>query len=142
MGMYTELMLAVDLEEDAPEYVVSLLEYMVGYDVGGHPMSFITPKHPLLSTDRWRVMLESDSYYFDGFTHSDIKYDHISRQYQMTIRCNLKNYDSEIEHFLDWVRPYCESEGFVGYMRYEEDDHPTLIYFYEGVEYKTIRGDK
>lgn len=38
----------------------------------------------------------------------------------------LKNYDSEIEEFLDWLEPYIGTEGFIGYMRYEEWEDPTL----------------
>ena len=33
-----------------------------------------------------------------------------------------------IFHVLDWLEPYIVTEGFIGYMRYEEWEDPTLIY--------------
>ena len=76
-------------------------------------------------------MLRMDSYYFDGDTHSTLRYDDIARQYMLTVRCNLKNYDDEIALFLDWIGPYVSSlDGtFHGYTIYEEDIEPTLIYY-------------
>lgn len=59
---------------------------------------------------------------------------------KVNIRANLKNYDNEIDKFLHWLAPYIDTEGFIGYTRYEEYDDPTLIYIddrdviYKGVE--------
>lgn len=69
-----------------------------------------------------------DSYYFDGSTNSEMVFDDISKTWKINIRANLKNYDSEIEEFLDWLEPYIGTEDFIGYMRYEEWEDPTLIY--------------
>lgn len=44
------------------------------------------------------------------------------------MRVFLKNYNSEIEEFLDWLEPYIETNDFIGYMKYEEFEDPTLIY--------------
>lgn len=87
------------------------------------------PNHPLFLTSRWKFMLTSDSYYFDGDTHSSFDYDNISNDYGLTVRCNLKNYDDEIQKFLDWVIQNSDTQGFVGYTRYETADSPSLIYF-------------
>ena len=46
------------------------------------------------------------------------------------MRCDLKNYDFEIQYFLQWFAPYSQTVGFVGYYRHEEALHPTLIYFF------------
>lgn len=54
------------------------------------------------------------------------------------------NYDSEIKHFLDWLAPYIETNGFIGYTKYEEFEDPTLIYIeddravFKGVEVDEI----
>ena len=59
--------------------------------------------------------------------------------YFLNVRCNLKNYHEEIEKFMNWLCPYIETEGFLGYMRYEECDNPTLIYKENGeIVYKDI----
>jgi len=75
-------------------------------------------------------MLHCDSYYFDADTHSTLRYDDIIGSYFLCIRSNFKNYDDEIQSFIDWIRPYInKSEGdFLGFWRYEEDEEPTLIY--------------
>ena len=40
----------------------------------------------------------------------------------------FKTNDLEIEEFLDWLEPYIGTDGFIGYIRYEEWENPTLIY--------------
>ena len=128
MGMYTELVFACELKKEVPGEVIELLEFMVG-KTNIEPM---TPNHPLFGNTRWRMMLKSDSYYFDGDTHSTIRFDKISQSHYLTIRCNLKNYDSEIELFLDWIKQYVDLiedyPEFKGYYLYEEAEKPTLIY--------------
>ena len=75
-------------------------------------------------------------FYFDGQTDSTIKND---QGWYLTVRCSFKNYDDEIELFLDWLAPYIETYGFLGYHRYEEFDDPTLIYKEDGkIVYKNI----
>ena len=128
MGMYTELVMACKLKKNAPEDVVETLKYMVG---DSEYLAAI-PTHDLFKTDRWKFMLRCDSYYFDGDTNSTFRYDDIRKSYVLTIRCNLKNYCDEIEEFLNWIVPYSNTNGFVGYSRYEESETPTLIYFNEG----------
>lgn len=128
MGMYTELVVGIQLKQDAPEDVVETLKYMAG-DI---EYLATVPIHSLFQTSRWKHMFRSSSYYFDGDTRSTMRYDDISKAYHLTIRCDLKNYDSEIEEFLDWIAPYSCTEGFVGYYRYEEAENPTLVYFDEG----------
>ena len=128
MGMYTELVMACKLKKDAPEDVVETLKYMVG----DSEYPAVIPTHDLFKTDRWKFMLRCDSYYFDGDTNSTFRYDDIRKSYVLTIRCNLKNYCDEIEEFLNWIIPYSNTNGFVGYSRYEESETPTLIYFNEG----------
>lgn len=85
-----------------------------------------------------------DSYYFDGSTNSKMIFDTISKTWKVNIRANLMNYDSEIKHFLDWLAPYIETNGFIGYTKYEEFEDPTLIYIeddravFKGVEVDEI----
>ena len=123
MGMYTELVLGAEIENN--QDVISIIKYMLG-ESNVKPQ---LPEHSLFKTDRWKYMLHCDSYYFAGTTHSNLKCDAIlGIRYFLTIRSNLKNYDSEIEKFLDWLCPYIKTYGFLGYKRYEEFEDPTLIY--------------
>lgn len=129
MGMYTELNLGVRFYEDTPQNIIDILKYMlddspVRFDYNKPQL----PNHPLFETERWSIMLCCDSYYFDGQTDSSLHYDDISNSYFLNVRCNLKNYDCEIAKFLDFIQPYLETDGFLGYTRYEDDDDPVLIY--------------
>lgn len=132
MGMYTELVLGVELTSEPT--VIDTLRRMLDSDAKN---KVVTIGHPLFSTSRWAYMLLCDSYYFDGQADSRLVYDAHLKSYYLNVRCNLKNYDNEIELFLDWLCPYIRTEGFLGYSRYEEDNNPTLIYKENG---QIIRG--
>lgn len=137
MGMYTELVMACELPETTPPNIIETIRFMLGdKDSPPEPIE----DHPLFQTKRWESMLVSSSYYFiNSHGQSSLQYDDISKSYILTVWCNLKNYDDEIAKFLAWINKYSRSCGFVGYMRYEEFDNPTLIYFEnDGVEYKKV----
>ncbi|RDY88651.1 hypothetical protein [Bacillus amyloliquefaciens] len=129
MGMYTELVCAFELIEETPNCIIETLEYMTGQR-DEHPNEL--PWHKLfLEGNRWRFMLQSDSCYFDGKTHSEIVRDTLVDTHYATIRCNLKNYNNEIEHFIEWISPFIyksHENYFIGYKRYEEDKEPELIF--------------
>lgn len=124
MGMYTEINVCFDLGKNTPKSVVEILYYLVE----GTNSPSILPKHNFFKCDRWDRIARCDSYYFDGSTLSKIIFDNISKTWKVNIRANLKNYNFEIEEFLDWLQPYIETKGFIGYKRYEECEDPTLIY--------------
>lgn len=127
MGMYTEFHFNVELKKDVPKEVVDALNIMLHSDKGRHDN---LPDHSLFQTDRWWCMLRMDSYYFNADTHSTLRFDNISNAYILCIRCNVKNYNSEIEKFVDWIKPHlADFKGdFLGFSRYEEIETPTLIY--------------
>ena len=126
MGMYTELHYNAELKKDADPSVIAILKYMVG-DSEDYPT---LPNDELFSSSRWEYMLRCDSYYFAADTHSTLRFDDISDAYYLCVRCNLKNYDSEIEKFIVWIRPYIAhiNGDFLGFYRYEEFEQPTLVY--------------
>lgn len=122
MGMYTELNLNVELKKDTPKNIICILKYMLDTDL---PQP-ILPNHELFSAERWDWMLRCDSYYFDADTHSTLRKDFQGGNY-LNIQCNLKNYSSEIEHFINWITPYVDTDGYWGHLRYEEAMLPTII---------------
>lgn len=126
MGMYAELHFNSELKKNIPQNVLETLQYMIDHE--NEPKDL--PEHELFKCDRWTMLFTCDSYYFDADTHSTLRFDEISNAYYLCIRANLKNYDSEIEKFIDWIMPYLEKfEGdFLGFYRYEENEQPTLIY--------------
>jgi len=124
MGMYTELNIGVKLIPTSD--VLKKLRYILG-----DSDEDIEIDHPLFKTPRWCYMLRSGSYYIHGQPDSKLFVDYLypeNPMYFLNVRCNLKNYDDEIELFLDWLNPYIETDGFLGYMKCEECSNPTLIY--------------
>lgn len=133
MRMYTELVLGIEIEDN--DKIIQTLRYMLG-ETEYQPVD----DHELFKTDRWDYMLKCDSYYFDGQTDSKLYMDDLyedNPKFYLNVRCNLKNYNNEINKFLDWLNPYIKTFGFLGYLRYEENEDPTLIYKTEkGIEYR------
>lgn len=129
MGMYTEFHFNAELKQNVPLEVVAVLRFMLS-----NAKEYVgdLPDSPLFETDRWRWMLQMSSYYFPADTGSTLRFDSISKSYFLSIRCNLKNYDNEIDKFVEWITPYvdvsCDQDEFVGFQRYEEEREPSLIY--------------
>ena len=132
MGMYTEFHFNSKLKRNVPPNVIEILKFMVGQTEAKPDL----PDHPLFATDRWDTMLRTDSAYFDADTHSTLRYEEGPKaRYVLCIRCNLKNYEGEIEKFVDWIMPYLSKipGEFLGFSRYEETEQPTLIFATDAV---------
>jgi len=94
MGMYTELIFGAKLKIDTPDDVINTLKHMLGKD--DIPIGF----NPII--DFGRNPLIGSSYYFGISTpaYRMIK-DDIDNQWEISTRSNIKNYDHEIESFLE-----------------------------------------
>lgn len=130
MGMYTEFHFNVELAKDVPAEVLAILHAMAGTKESADKIPSPLPDHALFKSERWRWMLLCDSYYFHAETNSTLTFDDNGDDWRLCVRCNLKNYDDEIAHFVDWITPYLAAlpGEFLGFSRYEESDIPTLIY--------------
>jgi hypothetical protein len=137
MGMYTEFVFGGALHDDVPDHVVAILRYLVEPIGSKQAETYFRqlkiPDHPFFQTDRWQGIAISSSCYF-GYNqpHSALVYDEINRHWVVAIRSSIKNYNHEIEKFVDWIRPYIRKgsgeQDFVGYSLYEADVTPTLYY--------------
>lgn len=131
MGMYTEFVFGAELKQDTPDFVINILKYMITDDPRRNDLQ--VDRHVLFQTDRWHQIGLCCSYYF-GFSKpcSKIYFDDISKSWKFAIRCSIKNYDDEIEKFIDWITPFIErgsgERDFLGYSLYEEDEVPILYY--------------
>ena len=140
MGTYTEINVCFDLHRNTSKEIVNILHSLIN----GTDAPTILPEHEFFKCDRWYMVACCDSYYFDCSTNSKMIFDTNSKTWKVNIRANLMNYDSEIKHFLDWLAPYIETNGFIGYTKYEEFEDPTLIYIeddravFKGVEVDEI----
>jgi hypothetical protein len=125
MGMYTELVLAVDLKKELPESVLADLRKLVDGEAyrkefpKGHPLNF----------DRVGQIFHCDSYYFRTRAYVRFWFDDISGCWRLNTAFNLKNYESEIETFLGWLGPWIDAnqDDYLGHYRYEEDDIPSAV---------------
>lgn len=125
MGMYTELVVSTQIKPI--DEVIDVLKVMAGIS----DKHVKLPKHPLFKTPRWRSLFLSSSYYFTPRNVCLLEYDDISNTWCLITRADLKNYDGEIEKFIDWIRPYLAEAGYAtmfAYSRYEETEEPTIYY--------------
>ena len=133
MGMYTELHLNAKIREDTCSQDLAILEYMTREDDGAVKKPDFVPSHRLFSTRGWEWMLIGGAY-FPADPHTTFRHDRHYGCYRLCIRCSLKNYDGEIEAFVDWLRPLIKGDdgdptcALLGFMRYEESRKPTLIF--------------
>lgn len=135
MGMYTELHLGVAIKDDP--IVVKILK-----DMSTQGASSVKGRldHPFFKTPRCDAIGWCDSYYFDSQSYITFIYDEIANCWFLTTTFNLKNYDDEIQKFLDWLCPYILSEGYIGTFMYEEWEHPNFIYKRNGrIEYESVK---
>ena len=124
MGMYTEFNIGIALKKDTPYNIIKILEYLLS-DKEQEPK---LTKHDFFKCRGWRYVLVGDSAYFHGITDSKMEFDDIDEKYHLNVRSSIKNYDLVINKFMDFIYPYIYTDGFLGYVRYEEYDNPTLIY--------------
>lgn len=123
MGMYTELIFGASLKEDTPKEVLSTINYILGNS--NKPENFPLPE------GRCESLFRHSSYYF-GVSKpvNSFIFDDISNCWILSIRCNVKNYNNEIETFLTWIKPYIDNGSGVNNIYaitiFEEDSSPII----------------
>lgn len=126
MGMFTEIIFGASLKSDTPKEIIDALKYMIG-KTKKRPANF-----PLRGV-RLEYMFQTASYYF-GICEPVCKmwFDKISNQWILSARANLKNYQNEIETFIEWITPFVESgsgrRNMFAVVTYEEQEEPTFYY--------------
>lgn len=119
MGMYTEIFISADLKQDTPESVIDVLRGMCDWEYESEALNEMG--------SRTRYLFNSGSHYTPNTQCKELTFDSIARQYSIIGKGDIKNYNSEIERFFEFIKPHCES-GFIGFYRYEEDREPKLVY--------------
>lgn len=116
MGMYTEFRLDVTLDTSQSEKWAYILCYMLDNN-------FTKPDnhYPWMKSGRWEWMFNTSDYEEGNFsTPSRLV------KNRLTVKSYIKNYDSEINGFLEWLSPYV-LELHEGAYQYEEDDEESKI---------------
>ena len=126
MGMYTELIFGASLKTDTPKEVIDTLRYMVGDIEQPEKLAFDSNRNPL----------RGGSHYFGVISGATkMYYNDIAKCWVLSSRANIKNYDSDIETFLEWIKPFVDSgsgdRDMYAITIYEEQSEPTVYYLYD-----------
>ncbi len=131
MGMYTELIFGASIKKDAPKEVINTLHYLVN---GKKLYEEVEIEKSV--TDGTNVLNGGGSYYFgvcDGV--AKMWFDDIRKEWIVSSRTNIKNYGSEIQTFLEWIKPFIDSgsgdKEMYAITIYEEQSEPTIYYLYD-----------
>ena len=120
MGMYTEIYVNVDLKKETPKEVLDVLQAIV--DKNGQAECLKD------KPDRWSLLFNSGSYYTPNTECGALTFDETSGIWSLIGKGDIKNYEGEIEAFFDYIMPWIDDEGFIGYSRYEESWSPKLYF--------------
>lgn len=103
MGMYTELIFGCKLKKETPSEVINDLKYYCD-------LSDMDESELIFKTKSGRNPLDNGGSYCFGVTNSQPQMwlDDITKSYHISTRTNLKNYEDEIEDFLNWIRPWID----------------------------------
>lgn len=144
MSLHYDWAMAFDLKLDTPQLIIDTLKYMTR----SHDYDFPTPFDDIFfSGSSWRNMLQIEA----GDTYSPGEVGSLFRQayrytklgvdtyyYTLSFRTYMLDdgFYEEWWTFCEWIAPYSETIGCVGYYREVYDDlHPTLIYFKDAKVY-------
>jgi hypothetical protein len=140
----TELILAFRFKSDIPQNVIETLQFMMAkyseepFSTPDHAF-FVDQRHPSWAdtyqpASDWKLFFWHGTGGYSGKAHAFLDWNEFSNQYALTIRTYLRNGDTLVHRFLDWLAPYVDnSQGFLGYTRDQiEPDHIELIYLEHG----------
>lgn len=130
MGMYTELYISAQIKPDAKN-LPAFKALFVDRDIKEKHKKFHKLHHAFTcSRIQFGMIPGGCSHYFTPMSSSKCEWNEISQAYCLTFRCDLKNYEGEIEAFLDWLMPMVDGyDGeHIGHKRYEESEAPTLLF--------------
>lgn len=125
MGMYTELIFGARLKK-LTQLEIDALKWMCG--------NIEKPKklhnHEFFECYKSDYLFNFCSCYFLEISKPIFKF--FDGDWFLTTRSNLKNYENEIEKFLDWIKPFIDSgsgkNDLYAIVTYEEDLKPTLYF--------------
>lgn len=125
MGMFTELTLNCELRRDVPDFVINTIKYML--DIIKEPQE----GYPFTS-GRFPIILLGSSAYFLDTNPTIFKFDELDNIWLLSTRSNIKNYNNEIETFIEWLKPYVKagvgSHDLYASVLFETNKTPTMYY--------------
>lgn len=145
--MYTELIFGATLKENTPTYVTQALDSVIN-----DKTNVDLPDEVKQFSDEYSLskLIWCSSYYFGAHSNKpSCTFDKIANRWCISFRANCKNYQGEIERFIEFITPYVEygsgPTNIFAIVQYEEDDYPTLYGTggkYEYLDKERITTDK
>lgn len=134
MGTYSELIFGAGLKENTPKEIIDAIKWLLDNTKDESDYPAVLPQDLKESRLSW-MFNSGGSYYFGSISgYSEFKYDEIGNFWRLNARFNIKNYENEIEGFLNWIKPYLE-QGSGGKEFYAivttEDGEPKIYYLNE-----------
>jgi hypothetical protein len=130
MGMYTELILGCRFKKDTPDNLIYTIAVLTGRENILLSLTSIKGKEYKMLWEKTRNPLNGDSYSFFPRPSCMFWLDNITSQYYIQCRSSIKNYDNEIEKFLELIKPYIDRGvgelNIYAYVLYEENQYPTF----------------
>ena len=135
MGHYTELKVKLKLKKNTPESVINILKrVLIERDLGHDKTLFNTEdvfkpelEHEFFKTERWYMLFLSTNW-------GDIqggKFYEENGYWVIDLHTEFKNYDSEIDKFMNWISPYVvgrKKKQYVGWWQGESMNERINIY--------------
>lgn len=135
--MYTELIFGATLKEKTPTYVTDALNCIINDSVTTNLSD--EAKH-FIDEYSLSKLIWCSSYYFGAHDNKpSCVFDKIANRWCISFRANCKNYQNEIEKFIEFIKPYVEygsgPTNIFAIVQYEEGDYPTLYGTEDKYEY-------
>jgi hypothetical protein len=133
--MYFDGFFACKLKPETPQQVIDVLHYMTRQQ--DYEFKEV-PAHRFFEVEEWEDFLQignSDYRCAPGLVGSELRKEHMEyvsgkrvEYYTISFRRTMHDDVEFFEHwwnFLDWIAPYSDATGFVGYYREMFDLHPS-----------------
>lgn len=155
MGMYTEFIFGCTLSKNTPKICIDALDYSINgkdkkpkfenpidWSERSYNDHFIDRTESIEDIEEFCEeydfgrLFHSCSYYFGAANPvGKFYYDPIDYTYKISTRADLKNYERQIEKFLEYIEPYVKygsgPYSIFAYVHYEENKFP-IIYSKDG----------
>ena len=132
MGHYTEFKFKGKLKKDTPAEVTKFLHRIfIERDLGlprnamlFHSKDVFKPDfdHPFFKCERWYQCFLGTNFNGENMEERTMKYNTHGNSI-ILIHSEFKNYDDEIEHFLDWIKPFLAGRKKRQYLGWKEGEN-------------------
>ena len=129
--MYTEFIFEAELSKDTPKALIDAFTTVSRKDTGIEVTSSKLEISKFIEKFDLNMLVNCCSAYFPA-QHSffNMYYNKYSDTYGIFIRSDLKNYEQQINKFLEFIKPYvvmgCGSNDIYAHVLYELDEQPTI----------------